>query len=94
MTDRLWLIHQPILSDVLIPGAETDLGRVSRMQWSKQVDPEDRVLHLYDVQGNKSVYMLNTMVQLILTRLDTPGAIAEALNIEGNIAIYDNRVDH
>jgi hypothetical protein len=34
------------------------------------------------------------MYQLILTRLDTPGAIAEALNIEGNIAIYDNRVDH
>jgi hypothetical protein len=93
MTDRLWLIHQPILSDVLIPGAETGLGRVSRMQWSKQVDPEGRLLHLHDVQGNLSPSMLNAVYQLVLSRLATPGEIAEALNIEGNIAIYDNRVD-
>ena len=94
MTDRLWLIHQPILEDALIARAEADPARVSLMQMPKQVIPEDRLLHLHYVQGNKSPYMLNIMSKLILTRLDTPGAIAEALNIEGNMAFYDNRVDH
>jgi hypothetical protein len=94
MIDQLWLIHQPILSDSLIRGAEADPARVSHMEMPKQGIPEDRLLHLHDVQGNKSPYRLNTLYQLILSRLDTPGAIAEALNIEGYMAFYDNRVDH
>jgi hypothetical protein len=94
MTDRLWLFHQLILPDVLIRGAEADPDSVSRMQWPIQVILENRLLQLPDVQGNKSPNMLNTLYQLILSRLDTAGAIAEALNIEGNMAFYDNRVNH
>jgi hypothetical protein len=94
MTDRLWLIHQPITPVVSILGAEADPTRVSGMHMPEPVIPEDRLVHLPDEQGNKSPAMLHTLYQLILSRLDTPGAIAEALNIEGNMAFYDNRVYH
>ena len=93
MTDRFYVIHQSILSDVLIRGAEAYPDRGSRMHMAKQVIPDDRLLHFQDVQANNT-YKLNPMYKLILSRLETPGAIAEALNIEGNMAFYDNRVDH
>ena len=94
MTDRLWLIHQPILENALIARAEADYTRASWKPWPEKVLPENRHLNLNDVQANKTPHKLTTIYKLIVLGLDTPGAIAEALNIEGNMAFYDNRVDH
>jgi DNA-binding response OmpR family regulator len=94
MADLLWLILQSIASDVFAANSESGRVKLSEVQSPDLFILDEMLPNPVTMQAGQGVRKSNSIHKLILSGLDTPIAIAEALNIEGSMAFYDSRLDH